>query len=60
MILWRNNKTGRLFIWLAVGVDCTSTREAEKVVIYRPQDDENTVCVRDAKEFTANFTAEHV
>ena len=52
---YRNIKTGNIYRWLATGIDTTNERDGLPVVIYCPDDNEHTICVREAKEFDEKF-----
>lgn len=56
MIPYTHNKTGNRYLLLAFGTDCTNSRDGTPVVIYCPEDDQNTICVREMAEFEAKFT----
>lgn len=51
-----HNKTGRRYIMLAHGVDCTNMPGRHPVVIYCPDDQQNTIFVRELSEFEAEFS----
>jgi ribulose bisphosphate carboxylase small subunit len=51
----RNRRTGELYLRLATGIDTTNERNGLTVVIYCPDDNENTIYVREAEEFNRNF-----
>jgi hypothetical protein len=55
MQLFKNKKTGGKYRYLAIGVDCTNLRDGTPVVIYCPDDKENTIFVREEKEFHEKF-----
>lgn len=52
---FRNKKNKKIYIYLADGIDCTNIREGTKVAIYHPDDNENTIYVRESKEFFNKF-----
>jgi hypothetical protein len=52
---YKNNKTGDLYLLLAFGVDTTNSRDGSSVVIYCPDDKENTIYVREETEFYEKF-----
>ena len=53
----RHNKTGNIYFILKVGaIDCTNKRYGTKVVVYAPDDDENTIYIRDETEFFDKFS----
>jgi len=52
--IWRNNKTGKLYIVTGMAFDATNDREKEIVVKY---EDAELDFVRELKEFTEKFTA---
>ena len=54
-MLYRHIKTGKIYRWLAAGVDCTNSRDGTAVAIYCPKDDTHTIFVRDRAEFDAKF-----
>jgi len=53
--LYRHIKTGKIYRWLAAGVDCTNSRDGTAVAIYCPADDEHTIYVRARGEFDVKF-----
>lgn len=55
MRLFKHKKTGNIYVYLCVGIDATNDRNGLPVVIYHPQDKENTVYVREEKEFFEKF-----
>ena len=57
MIFYRHKKTGKTYRMLAAGVDCTNVRNGTAVVIYCPNDELNTIYVREKEEFYAKFEA---
>ncbi len=57
MIPHLHTKTGKTYLLLATGVDCTNSRDGTAVAIYCPDDDQHTIYVRDLKEFDDRFTA---
>lgn len=52
---YRHKKTGRIYRWLAVGVDTTNSRDGRSVVVYCPDDNEHSIFVRETDEFHAKF-----
>jgi len=53
----RHNKTGNIYFILKVGaIDCTNERDGTKVVVYAPDDDENTIYIREEVEFFEKFS----
>lgn len=50
-------KTGRRYIVLAQGVDCTNTRDGIAVTIYHTVDCQHTIFVRETEEFDIKFLA---
>lgn len=56
MIPFSHNKTGKTYLLLAHGTDATNSRNGTSVVVYCPDDDGNTIFVRDADEFHAKFS----
>ena len=54
-VRYKNKKTGGIYIRLANGVDATSTRDGLPVMVYCPEDNGNSVFVRDEKEFYEKF-----
>ena len=53
----RHNKTGNIYMVLKTGaIDCTNERDGTKVVVYAPDDDENTIYIRDEAEFFDKFS----
>ena len=57
MIPHLHNKTGKTYLLLATGVDCTNSRDGTAVAIYCHDDNQNTIYVRDLNEFNDRFTA---
>lgn len=55
MIAYIHKKTGKRYLMLAHGIDCTNSRDGVPVVIYCPDDDENTIFVRERDEFYEKF-----
>ena len=52
-----NHKTSKIYLILAVGaIDCTNERDGTSVVIYCPDNDENTLYVREEVEFFEKFS----
>lgn len=51
-----HNKTGRRYTVLAIGTDCTNSRDGVAVMIYAPNDCPFSVCVREVAEFEAKFS----
>lgn len=56
-MIYIHKKTGKQYRWLAAAVDCTNGRGSHMVVVYCPDDCENTIYVRDEKEFFEKFEA---
>ena len=56
MTRWSNNKTGKVYRWLAAGIDSTNARDGTPVVVYCPDDDERTIYVREQSEFESKFS----
>ena len=54
-MLYENLKTGKLYIHLAAGIDCTNSRDGIPVVIYCPDDNEHIIFVREENEFYQKF-----
>ena len=57
MIPHLHKKTGKIYLLLATGIDCTNSRHGAAVAVYCPDDDQNTIYVRDLNEFEDRFTA---
>jgi hypothetical protein len=55
-MLYRHDKTGKLYRLLAHGIDRTNSRDGTGVVLYCPQDNENTIFVRETVEFHEKFS----
>lgn len=57
MLKYRHKKTGRIYLWLAAGTDCTNSRNwlDREVAIYCPDDDQHTIYVRERAEFEEKF-----
>jgi len=55
--LYRNKKTGRTYQIVAMGTDCTNSRDGTEVVIYHDVEHEYgaQTFVREAKEFFNKF-----
>lgn len=54
-MLFKNKKNGKTYRYLAVGIDCTNSRDGTMVVIYCPDDDDHSVYVREYGEFYEKF-----
>lgn len=54
-MLYKHKKTGNLYRHLAIGTDCTNSRDGESVVVYCPDNDENTIYIREKNEFHDRF-----
>lgn len=54
-MFYKHKKSGNLYEVLAMGVDCTNSRDGTSVVIYCPIDNEDSVYVREESEFKTNF-----
>jgi len=52
---YKNKKTGEVFRHLAFGTDHTTDRDGSRVIIYCPDDNDNSIHVREEKDFFANF-----
>jgi len=53
---YKNKKTGKVFRHLAFGTDHTTERgKVIPVIVYCPDDNENSIHVREEKDFFANF-----
>jgi len=53
----RHNKTGNVYMILKVGaIDRTNSRDGTRVVVYAPDDNENSISVREEVEFFDNFS----
>ena len=55
MLKYRHKKTGKIYKWLAAGVDCTNSRDGTSVAVYCPDDNEHTIFVRERSEFEEKF-----
>ena len=53
--LYRHIKTGTIYRFLAVGVDCTNSRAHTPVVVYCSEDEKNFIYVRETEEFHEKF-----
>lgn len=53
-----HHKTGKRYHLLAFGVDCTNSRAGKEVAIYCPDDNANTIYVREVAEFNEKFSPE--
>lgn len=56
MIKVKHNKTGKIYRLLAHAIDSTNSRDGMAYIVYCPDDDENTIYVRDKREFFDKFT----
>jgi hypothetical protein len=54
-MIFKNKKSGKLYRWLASGIDCTNIRDGTRVVIYRVESDPVGVFVREESEFFEKF-----
>ena len=54
-MLFRHIKTEKIYRLLAHGIDCTNSRDGTGVVLYCPDDNENTIFVRETAEFHEKF-----
>ena len=54
-LIYRNIKTGNLYILLNKGIDCTNSRDGMPVIIYSPMNDRSHISVREEKEFYEKF-----
>lgn len=52
---YRNKKTGKIYRFLAAGIDATNERDGTPVVVYCPDDNWHVVYVRDEEEFYEKF-----
>lgn len=52
---YKNKKNGQTYIRLANGIDCTNVRDGLPVMVYCPEDNGNSIFVRDEKEFYEKF-----
>ena len=52
---YKNKKTGNTYIRLANGIDATNSRNGLAVMVYCPEDNGNSIFVRDEKEFYEKF-----
>ena len=55
MTYWINKKTGDIHILLAYAIDTTNERTGLPVIVYCPDDDGNTIYVREESEFMEEF-----
>lgn len=55
MMIWRNRRTGKHYRMLAMATDSTNLRCGNLMVVYCPDDDGNTIYVRDEEEFMRKF-----
>lgn len=53
--IFRNKKTGKLYVCLGYGTDCTNSRDGLIVVIYRALDGDTKTFVREKQEFEGKF-----
>jgi hypothetical protein len=53
--LFRNKKTGNLYVIEAIAIDATNERDGNQVVVYHPVGNRNDVFVRDEAEFKEKF-----
>ena len=56
MIQYTHNKTGTRYRLLALGTDCTNSRDGTPVAIYCRDDNEHTIFVRELEEFYSKFS----
>lgn len=54
-ILYRHKKTGRIYKFLSLAIECTNARSGDTVIIYVGMDDEKTMFVREQTEFNEKF-----
>ena len=54
-MLYRHLKTGNLYRYLALAIDCTNSCEGTPMVVYCPDDNEHSIYVREEKEFHKKF-----
>jgi hypothetical protein len=54
-LLYKNIKTGNLYIVTNRGIDCTNCRDGTPVIIYSPIADRSNISVREEKEFYEKF-----
>jgi len=54
-IKYRHRKTGKIYRWLAAGIDMTPSRGVVPVAVYCPDDNEHSILVMDQAEFENNF-----
>jgi hypothetical protein len=58
-MIYKNKKSGKFYIYLGRGIDCTNDRDGIEVVIYTPTQEQITsrfpLCVRYAREFEEKF-----
>ena len=55
--LFRNKKTGNLYVIEAIAIDATNERDSNQVVVYHSVGNRNDVFVRDESEFKLKFEA---
>jgi len=53
---YKHNKTGNIYRHLAHGIDCTNSRDGTPVIVYCPENKENTVFTIETKEFNQKFS----
>lgn len=52
---YKNKKSGGVYIRLANGIDATNSRDGLPVIVYCPEDNGNSIFIRDEKEFYEKF-----
>ena len=55
MTCYKNKKTGKTYMLLAHAIDSTNERNGLSVIIYCPDDDGNSIYVREESEFMEKF-----
>jgi len=51
-MIFKNKKTGKLYLKLFSGIDCTNSRDGEKNIVYT---NFRKIFTREKKEFNAKF-----
>lgn len=52
----KHNETGNIYMVLAHATTTTKAATGESVIVYCPDDEENTIYVKEQKEFYETFT----
>lgn len=53
--MYKNKKTGKTYKLLAYAIDATNERDGLPVIVYCPDDNGNSIYVREEKEFFSKF-----